>query len=504
MVSSIKIRVWVIKFLLTGWFCFYAVWVWSQPLDKPNILFIAIDDLNDWVGVLHGHPQVQTPHLDRLAERGFLFANAHTQAPLCNPSRTSVLTGMRPGSTGIYGLAPRYRTLESTEDIVSLPQFLSQHGYHTISSGKILHGGITEVERAFEFDEWGPDGGFGPFPEQKLVRKKLDMIDHPLIDWGPFPMESDTGILDYKLATWASNRLMELGASESEQPFFLGVGFHKPHVPLYVSQQWFDLYPIDDIILPPAPQKDRMDVPDFAWYLHWFLPEPRLSWLIENQEWKAKVQAYLACVSFVDAQVGRVLDGLDKAGLTESTVVVLWSDHGYHLGEKGITGKNSLWEPATRVPLIFAGPGIPEGHTSHEAVELLDIYPTLIALSGLPTGTDLEGMPLTPFFQQSDFKRDRPAITTHNPDNHAVRDRRWRYISYADGSEELYDMMRDPHEFQNLASVAEYDSIKKQMKEWLPGKSQPLAPGSRHRILERRGEDWFWEGQKIEFNALID
>lgn len=492
------------KYFLTGVLCLIAQLSWTQNPDKPNFLFIAIDDLNDWIGALHGHPQVKTPHIDRLAQRGFLFANAHTQSPLCNPSRSSVLTGLRPGSTGIYGLAPRYRTMENTSEVVSLPQYLTRHGYHTISSGKILHGGITPEERALEFDEWGPDGGFGPFPKEKIVQRKLDMVDHPLVDWGPFPAESDTSILDYKLASWASERLMELGESDTEQPFFLGVGFHKPHVPLYVSQQWFDLYPSEDLILPPAPAGDRQDLPDFAWYLHWFLPEPRLSWLIEHHEWRAKVRAYLACISFVDDQVGRVLDALDGAGLAESTIVVLWSDHGYHLGEKDITGKNTLWERSTHVPLIFAGPGIPKGEISQEAVELLDIYPTLLELAGLPQKTDLEGASLRPFFDDPDFERKHPAITTHNPDNHSIRSRRWRYISYADGSEELYDMERDPYEWRNLVNEVEYDSVRMAMKNWVPKSSQPLAPGSQHRVLERRGEDWYWEDEKIDFHTLID
>ncbi|HLU92811.1 MAG TPA: sulfatase [Membranihabitans sp.] len=476
----------------------------QNPDVAPNFLFIAIDDLNDWIGVLHGHPQVRTPNIDKLAERGFLFSNAHTQAPLCNPSRTSVLTGLRPESTGIYGLAPRYRSLESMNHVVSLPQYLSQHDYHTISGGKILHGGITPEERANDFEEWGPDGGFGPYPEEKIVRKKLDMIDHPLVDWGPFPRDSDTSILDYKLATWASDRLFKLSREEREQPFFLAVGFHKPHVPLYVSERWFDLYPGDAIVLPPAPDYDRMDVPDFAWYLHWFLPEPRLSWLINNNEWVAKVRAYLACISFVDAQVGRVLDALEESGLADHTIVILWSDHGYHLGEKGVTGKNTLWEPSTHVPLIFSGPGIPAGESSGEAVELLDMFPTILDLAGIQTISQLQGVSLKPFFDNPEYERDIPAITTHNPGNHSIRNSKWRYISYADGSEELYDMQRDPYEWKNLADVVEYDSIRNEMKKWVPSRSESLAPGSRHRTLEKRGEDWFWENEIIDFGMLID
>lgn len=498
---TIKMK-YLTQIVLAGLLCVNTYQGFTQDGSKPNFLFIVIDDLNDWIGVLNGHPQVKTPNLDRLARRGYLFANAHTQSPLCNPSRTSVLTGLRPGTTGIYGLAPRYRTLESTREIVSLPQYLAQHGYHTISAGKVLHGGITPEERKSEFIEWGPDGGFGPFPESKIVKEKLDMVDHPLVDWGPFP-DSDSSILDYKLADWASHRLIELGSS-AIRPFFFALGFHKPHVPLYVSQSWYELYPHDNVILPPAPESDRNDVPDFAWYLHWYLPEPRLSWLIEHQQWEAKVRAYLACISFIDAQVGRVLDALESAGLAQSTIVVLWSDHGYHLGEKGITGKNSLWERATRVPLIFSGPGIPRNFSSYEAVELLDLYPTLVDLAGLPEYPDLEGHSLLPFFDLPRYERTHPAITTHNPGNHAVRNKRWRYISYADGSEELYDMHRDPHEWKNLVGLTTYDSIRQAMKKWIPTVSQPLAPGSRHRILEKRGEYWYWEDEKIDFDTLID
>lgn len=476
----------------------------GEKTDRPNVLFIASDDLNDWIGILKGHPQVKTPNIDRLAARGTLFTNAHTQAPLCNPSRISVMTGLRPSTTGIYGLSPRHRQVERTQNVVTLPQYFAANGYHTMSAGKVFHAGITPKERNVEFQEWGPDGGHAPMPEQKLVEAPLDMVNHPLVDWGVFPKEGDSVMDDYQVATWAVEQLEQLATEgKNEKPFFMAVGFNKPHVPLYATKKWFDLYPEEDIVLPSAPEGDRDDVPDFAWYLHWYLPEPRLSWIIENNEWQAKVRAYLATTSFMDAQVGRVLDALEAQGLDDNTIVVFWSDHGYHLGEKGITGKNTLWEQSTRVPLIFAGPGVSAGARSSQAAELLDMYPTLVELAGLPKKEGLEGISLIPQLKDGDAPRERPAITTHNPGNHAVRSERWRYIRYADGSEELYDHFRDPNEWSNLADNPDYAGVIDNLAPWLPTGDAPLAPGSRHRVLVKEDGVWLWEGEPIESDKLI-
>ncbi|WKN42104.1 sulfatase [Tunicatimonas pelagia] len=476
----------------------------AQEASPPNVLFIASDDLNDWIGALNGHPQVQTPNIDRLAARGTLFTNAHTQAPLCNPSRVSIMTGLRPTTTGIYGLAPRHRQVERTKDVVTLPQYFAANGYRTMSGGKVFHAGITPEERKVEFQEWGPDGGHVPMPERKIVTAPLDMVNHPFIDWGVYPKDDETAMDDYKVASWAVDQLKQLGEEKNnEEPFFLAVGFNKPHVPLYTTQKWFDLYPEADVMLPTAPEGDRDDVPDFAWYLHWFLPEPRLSWVIENNQWQAKVRAYLAAISFMDAQVGRVLDALEEQGLDDNTIIVFWSDHGYHLGEKDITGKNTLWERSTRVPLIFAGPGVSVGMQSSQPAELLDMYPTLVALAGLPQQEATEGLSLLPQLKNPDTPRERPAITTHNPGNHSVRSERWRYIRYADGSEELYDHLRDPEEWANLAGNSEYAEVITELAAWLPAEDAPLAPGSRARILVQKDGEWLWEGKPIKFDELI-
>jgi arylsulfatase A-like enzyme len=470
--------------------------------NPPNVLFIAIDDLNDWIGALHTHSQVKTPNIDRLAQRGTLFTNAHAQAPLCNPSRISLMTSQRPSTTGIYNLAPRHLEVESTRGLITLPRYFAMHGYRTLSTGKIFHGGVTEKEREVEFHEWGPDGGVGRRPARKLVDEPVHMGNHPLLDWGP-TAEGAAARGDYHVATWAERQLEQLGRQESGPPFFLAVGFFLPHVPLYAPQEWFDLYPDDEsIVLPVSPVGERDDVPDFAWKLHWYLPEPRLSWLIEHDQWRPKVRAYLATISFMDAQVGRVLDALEANGLNDDTIVVLWSDHGYHLGEKEITGKNTLWERSTRVPLIFAGPGVATGARSSRPVELLDMYPTLVELAGLPEKEGLEGISLRSQLEDADAPRERPAITTHNPGNHAVRSERWRYIRYADGSEELYDHVRDPHEWANLAANPEYAEVVADHARWLPDDT-PHVPGSSSRLLVQEHGEWFWEGKRISFDELI-
>jgi arylsulfatase A-like enzyme len=270
-------------------------------------------------------------------------------------------------------------------------------------------------------------------------------------------------------------------------------------VPCYATQKWFDLYPDDDTILPPMRDDDRADTPRFSWYTHWNLPEPRLKWIRENNQWRNLVRSYLACTSFVDSQIGRLLDALAAAGLAENTVVVVWGDHGWHLGEKGITGKNTLWERSTRVPLIFAGPGVAKAARCTRPAELLDLYPTLVDLCGLPPRTDIEGISLKPQLADAKAPRERPAITSHNQGNHGIRTERWRYIRYADRSEELYDMAADPNEWTNLVADPRNAGTLAELRAWLPKIDVPPAPGSASRVLTYDAETdvAVWEGAPV-------
>lgn len=504
----------------------------EAPKQKPNILFIAIDDQNDWIGHLGGHPMAKTPHMDALAARGTTFLNAHCQAPLCNPSRTSLMLGLRPTTTGIYGLSPWFRTLPQWKDRVPLPQHLANNGYRTLATGKIYHGGAgggkgggkaakgkgqgkkggnaetanagtaAATKPAPEFQITAPFGGVGTKPPQKLI-PPTPMGNNPLMDWGVWPKDNDdSGKGDYQVASWTVEQIKN---APKDQPFFLAAGFSLPHVPCYATQKWFDLYPDDDSVLPKVLDNDREDTPRFSWYLHWSLPEPRLKWVQENNQWRNLVRSYLACTSFVDAQIGRLLTALDEAGIADNTIVVVWGDHGWHLGEKAITGKNTLWDRGTKVPLIFAGPGVKSGQRCAQPAELLDIYPTLIDLAGVPARDDLEGISLRPQLQDATAKRARPAITSHNQGNHGIRTERWRYIRYADGSEELYDMQNDPNEWTNLAAKPENKAVIEDLKKWLPKIDVPPAPNSASRVLtyDKATDEAVWEGQTVKRGDLI-
>jgi arylsulfatase A-like enzyme len=460
---------------------------------------IVIDDLNDWEGHLGGHPQAKTPHMDRLATRGTHFVNAHCQAPLCNSSRTSVLTGLRPSTTGVYALDPWFRSAPQWKDWVTLPQYFARSGYKTLATGKVYHDAYPpKAGRAdgAEFDVFGYHGNGGPFPPRKIVETPAQTR---LMDWGVYPAR-DEDQEDHKVADWAIDRLRSMPA---DKPFFLSVGFRRPHVPCFASQKWFDLYPDETLVLPPVKANDREDVPRFAGYLHWQLPEPRLAWLERERQWRPLVRAYLACVSFVDNEVGRVLEALDAAGRREDTVVVLWSDHGFHLGEKQITGKNTLWERSTRVPLIFAGPGVANGGRCAAPAELLDLYPTLVELCGLAANDKIEGRSLAPQLKYAAAPRGAPAITTHGPKNHAVRSESFRYIRYADGSEELYDLRADPNEWTNLARDPKYADVVRDHARWLPARNVAPIPGSRTRLIEVKNGVPFWEGKEIPSGDLL-
>lgn len=463
---------------------------------RPNVLFIAIDDLNDWVGCLGGHPQARTPNIDGLARQGTLFANAHCQAPLCNPSRASIMTGLRPSTTGIYALKPGVRDVELLKNHVTLPEYFGSQGYFTFTCGKVYHdGSIAPKDQRREFSVWGPAPGM-PLPKQKFVHTPEDIR---AMDWGVFP-DRDEDQADWKIANAA---IAQLKAVPADKPFFVACGFRLPHVPCFASQKWFDQIP-EDVIVPDVRPDERKQVPFFAWYLHWKLPEPRLSWLKKANQWKPLVRAYLASTCFMDSQVGRVLEALQSTGRADNTIIVLWSDNGWHLGEKLITGKNSLWERSTHVPLIFAGAGISEGVRCTRPAELLDMYPTLVELCGLPARQGLEGHSLVPQLKDANAAREWPAITTCNQNSHAIRSEHWRYIRYADASAELYDHDHDPGEQTNLANDPHDAEVIRDHARWLPTVNAPPVPGSAARLLVKIDGTWYWEGKAIIASELED
>ncbi|MBX2852290.1 MAG: sulfatase [Phycisphaeraceae bacterium] len=424
---------------------------------KPNVVLISIDDLNDWIGCLGGHPQARTPNIDALAKRGVLFTNAHCQSPVCNPSRASMMSSLYPETTGIYFLNPDLAKAPAAQQNVLLPRRFEQAGYHFAAAGKLMHGGQNQK---YLPNYGGSFGGMGPLPKKKLT----NFPGHPLWDWGPYPAK-DEQTPDYKIASWGIEQLQK----EHDKPLFLGTGFYRPHVPHFAPQKWIDLFPIDEVQLPVTAKDDLDDLSEYAINLTRLKHvAPTHKWVVENNEWKPLVQTYLACVTFVDHQVGRVLDALDDSVYKDNTYVVLYSDHGFELGEKERWAKRSLWENSTSVPMIIMGPGIEGGRVCHKPVELIDIYPTLLDLTGQDADPKHEGQSLVPLLKDVKADWPHPARTSFGPGNVAIKSEHHRYIRYADGSEEFYDHQTDPHELQNVIADKDYTARIDEHRKHLP------------------------------------
>ena len=431
----------------------------------PNVLFIVIDDLNDWVGCLGGHPQSLTPNIDRLASRGMLFTNAHAPAPACNPSRAAVMTGIAPHRSGLYDQSPNFRDV--APDTVTLQQRFQSFGYETLGSGKVFHKPYPDPE------------SWNAFYPSKTVQIPSDSGKRKLVAiLGPQFAAKSKGtpenLSDGKVATWVNSNL----ARPPEKPFFLACGIHRPHIPWIAPESSFEKFPLEGIVLPATEPDDLDDVPGAALEMSGGTDEST------EEQRRLAVQAYLACISFVDDQVGRVLDALDAGPCAANTIVVLWSDHGYHMGEKKNWGKFTLWEESTRVPLIIAAPGKSPGRCNRP-VSLQDIYPTLMELCGRPPVDGIDGHSLVPLIEDPGAAWDRPALTTCGYKNHALRSERWRYIRYADGSEELYDHEADPNEWKNLAADPSFAAVKEELARWLPAEDAPGLKGDKDALRER-------------------
>jgi choline-sulfatase len=451
-------------FFLTGYFA-VMLSLPSRAADRPNVLLISVDDLNDWVGCLEGHPQAKTPNMDRLAEQGTLFENAHCQSPVCNPSRASMMTGRYPHSTGIYFLSPDLAQAPALKGVKTLPEVFADKGYKTLAAGKIFHGGDARF-----FQQYVPTGGFGPAPKQKMSMPH----GHPLWDWGAFP-EDDNLMPDMKAANWAVDELKKT----HDKPFFMAVGFYRPHVPMFVPQKWFDLHPRKDIQLPLIQKNDRNDLSQYAIDLtNLKHVSPTHQWISESGEWEHAVQSYLASVTFADHCVGQVLDALESSDHANNTIIVLFSDHGFHLGEKERWAKRSLWEDGTRVPLIIAAPGFESKQRSPRPVELLDVFPTLLELTGLDADPTQEGQSLVPLMKEPERKWKHPAITSFGKGNVSIRSTDFRFIQYLDGSRELYDHRNDPHEWINLAANPKYQTIVAEHAALVPQEQHSVLPGN--------------------------
>ncbi len=457
----------------------------------PNVLMIIVDDMNDWVGCLGGHPDVKTPNIDRLARRGLLFTNAHVAAPVCNPSRVAALTGRRPSTTGIYGNEALWTT--ALPDVATIPRHFRTHGYHVAGGGKVYHH-TPGFNRRSDWQEYfdqvfdshyqdrlarGLDAGRFTWPAGfplnglEAVRTFARPPHNPHeFDWGPFDTR-DAEMGDGRLVAWAEAFL----ARPPRAPFFLAAGIYRPHLPFYAPRKYFEMYPPDRITLPAVKADDCDDLPAAGRRM---AADRRGDYelVVREGRYRELLQAYLAGISFADALVGRLLDALDAGPAARDTIVVLWSDHGWHLGEKQHLHKFTLWERSTRVPLVIAAPGMTTGGARcGRPVGTIDLFPTLTALCGLPDPDGLDGTSLLPLLRTADSPWERPAVTTHGAGNHAVRDGRWRYIRYADGGEELYDHDADPHEWTNLAGSVDHADVVRGLARWLPAADAAPAAG---------------------------
>ncbi|MEK7685223.1 MAG: sulfatase [Verrucomicrobiota bacterium] len=425
---------------------------------KPNILFIAVDDLNHWVGYLGRNPQTKTPNMDRLAARGVWFTRSYCAAPVCNPSRAALLSGLRPGASAVYDNGDNF-TKFIPEEITLTTQF-RKAGYFVCGAGKIYHG---SVHRPGEWDDY----------LNKVNRRsedKADPVKAGKLDVTPLNCR-DEDMPDYQFVSYGIEQLNK----HHDQPFFLAVGLTKPHLPWSVPKKYYDKFPLETIQLPPYKEDDLSDLPPIGLRMARGPAGDHEALLQEGaNSWKKAIQAYLASINFCDAMVGRLLDALDQSPCATNTIVCFWSDHGWHLGEKHHWRKFALWEETTRAPFIWVVPGLTKpNNRCDRTVDFMSIYPTLTDLCGIPTPKHVQGESLRALLSNPQVPWTKPAITTYQYMNHAVRSETRRYIRYADGGEELYDETKDPYEWTNLATQPDSTAKKSELGQWLPRENKP-------------------------------
>lgn len=455
---------------------------------------IAVDDWNDWVGAYGGHPQVKTPNLDGLAARGMMFTEAHCAAPLCNPSRAAVMTGRVPSRTGVYDNDQPWRL--AIPEAVTMPQHFRANGYRVEGGGKIFHHGrgYNDPRSWDDYFFWNPAArtngwhdnySFPPDPEPARPVTPMPSVSWRNFDWAPLDV-ADSEMPDYKLATWAGERMK----ANSEKPLYLAAGFFRPHIPWFVPRKYFDMYPLEEIVVPQVKEDDLADLSEAGRKMA-LNEHSRHDLLVSTGNWKKAVQAYLACISFSDAMVGRLLDALEIGSNKDNTIVCLWSDHGYHLGEKWHWHKQALWHRATHVPLLLSAPGVTKpGSRCGRPVSLADVYPTLAELAGLPAREGLDGVSMAGLARDPLAKWREATLSTFLRGNHSLSGERWRYIRYADGSEELYDRRQDPQEWVNLAGNLEHEGVRKKMAAILPAQDAANGPRAGDYQLDASKVEW--------------
>jgi arylsulfatase A-like enzyme len=448
----------------------------SAAEKKPNVLFIVIDDMNDWTTLLDKSNPIKVPNMERLAARGMLFSRGYCVVPGCNPSRAAVLTGYRPETTQCFDNGGKSDWYKTRPDAITLPQYFRNNGYQAKGAGKIFHftaGGDDPRGTSHSWDDF-----------QKLAKTKSPHLNgytkatewhlaNESYDWG----ETEVRQGDEEMFDYVAKRMDE----KWDKPMFLAAGIFRPHLPFYASSEFFKLYPLDKVVMPPMPANDLNDVPEAGRKMagrEAFIFKNTVKYQPPNtRSLQRMVQSYQAASSYADSLVGQLLDKLDASGKADNTIIVLWSDNGYHLGDKGSCVKFTLWEKGTHIPFIIVAPGVTKpGSRCETPVSLLDIYPTLLELAGLPAKTDNEGYSLMPLIKDPKTAWSHPAIMTMGPGNKAIRTAQWRYIRYSNGSEELYDEYKDPWEWTNLAGKTEQAEVIKELRALLPSDKIDATP----------------------------
>ncbi|MBE0676363.1 MAG: sulfatase [Bacteroidales bacterium] len=479
----------------------------NRPVDQPNVIFFALDDLNDWVTPLE-YNQVRTPNMDRLANMGVNFTYAHAPGVFSAPSRTAIMTGLNASTTGCYAEDPFQF---DHPDLITLQMAFRQGGYSTYGAGKIYHhrGGFVDLrgwDKYFSRSQEMRDLGWEmnsyymedaprptPFPYSPYYTSSGRVGESALhLEWGPIPNDKEDNMIDAIRTNWACDILKQ----RHDKPFFLALGLYSPHYPNYAPQKYFDMYNRDSIQLPPYNDDDLEDLPEGI-RKNMTNRSKQHKELEELGALKDAVIGYLAAISFADAMLGRVLDALEKSPYKDNTIIVLWSDQGFHHGEKMHWGKHTLWERTSHVPFIWAGKGIPENMKVETTVSLIDIYPTLVDLCYLPEVKGLEGESLVPALKNPSRSKDRNVFLPSNDrGSYAVINTNWRYIYYNDGSEELYNVKEDTNEWNNLAGDEKYRPIMQKMKKSAPVEFAPSVTPKNELKLVVTGDSFHWEKKK--------
>jgi len=437
---------------------------------RPNVLFIAVDDLNHWVEPLGRNPQAKTPNIQRLADMGVTFVNAQCAVPACNPSRGAIMGGRRPWVSGLYmNKTGKWTDFQKPGEGLSA-QFLKAD-YYVAGAGKVYHGMTYHPEEWSEYLDDSPYSLNGPGVEKNdgYTNDKVhpDLKDEDLLDWHS---------VDY---------IIERMQRDDEKPFFLACGLYKPHLPFVVPREHYEPFPLESIERPVVQEGDIDDLPPAA---RKFLSPREHAKMLVNNQWERAIQSYLASILYTDMNIGRLLDALEKSPKKENTIIVLWTDHGWSLGEKKRWRKFALWEEPARTPLIWVVPGVTTpGTKSTMPVDLMSLYPTLCSLAGLDRPEHVSGHDITPLLKDPNAEWAYPAITTHGRGNHAVRTETHRYIRYANGDEELYHNAKDPYEWTNLANNPEYTTLKAKLVAWLP-KEEVAEPERGGKSKKKTGE----------------